>query len=649
MLAALAVGGRLLVDDPVAGLMACGLDIITLVGVAAAGAGVGGVAHLGAGRLGHFLGVVMAQSVLNDGAAAGAELGFGAGGRVAGDMACGLVALQPGGSTADASVLGHALAGAGGPGDLLALIPTMPQRVGVVGDERTAAALADMEGAPAALTGGRGGLAYIVVRQRGGDVLDVALPTDGTLPQGVARAGTGCRNDGGGELMLGLGQVGFFHIAAPLTNINGLAGDFTGGVPDDHTLIGVAQHGLIVPLFNHAAVHTEIAVIAEGQAGGVYAIQQCPVVVLTAALVVTTAAVAVRVLAATVGIAAAAGAGAVLGSGFIPEMDIRHAVLHHVGVVVGVGDLVVHGIVPGLGVVGGAGQGAGVRTVAVADGSGHTGLGQVRHGDGVGLAVHHAEVVRNDGLGGGVGSFSIAAVGAGIHLHKAVMGQLRADGALHVVALQGGRFLLECAVAEPAVFAAGGDDAVILAVCLLNGLCFRQFLKEIVGAIVEPIDVLQVTVVRLGHVGVNTPAGFTHRFRPVVGGVIGVLAGYAVQNGTLAGAIYKGAVRVFHIPAHVSLAVPGIFRGAEHDKGSLLLADLAVECFVGHGGVGVQFVGAVVGLLPVLSGVVVTVLLGGKGGGHHADAQNHGQQQGRHALQAMPGCLAFQAFFPPFV
>ena len=449
--------------------------------------------------------------------------------------------------------------------------------------------------------------------------------------------------------MLGLGQVGFFHIAAPLTNINGLAGDFTGGVPDDHTLIGVAQHGLIVPLFNHAAVHTEIAVIAEGQAGGVYAIQQCPVVVLTAALVVTTAAVAVRVLAATVGIAAAAGAGAVLGSGFIPEMDIRHAVLHHVGVVVGVGDLVVHGIVPGLGVVGGAGQGAGVRTVAVADGSGHTGLGQVRHGDGVGLAVHHAEVVRNDGLGGGVGSFSIAAVGAGIHLHKAVMGQLRADGALHVVALQGGRFLLECAVAEPAVFAAGGDDAVILAVCLLNGLCFRQFLKEIVGAIVEPIDVLQVTVVRLGHVGVNTPAGFTHRFRPVVGGVIGVLAGYAVQNGTLAGAIYKGAVRVFHIPAHGSLAVPGIFRGAEHDKGSLLLADLAVECFVGHGGVGVQFVGAVIGLLPVLSGVVVTVLLGGKGGGHHADAQNHGQQQGRHALQAMPGCLAFQAFFPPFV
>ena len=62
MLAALAVGGRLLVDDPVAGLMACGLGVVALVGVAAAGAGIGGVAHLGAGGGGHFLGVVMPKA-----------------------------------------------------------------------------------------------------------------------------------------------------------------------------------------------------------------------------------------------------------------------------------------------------------------------------------------------------------------------------------------------------------------------------------------------------------------------------------------------------------------------------------------------------------------------------------------------------------
>ena len=649
MLAALAVGGRLLVDDPVAGLVACRLGIVALVGVTAAGAGVGGVAHLGAVRFGHFLGVVMAQSVLNNSPAAGAELWLGAGGRVAGDMTCGLVAFQTGGSTADAGVLGHTLAGAGGSGDLLALIPTMPQRGRVIRDKTGTAALADMEGAPAALTGGWGHFGNVVVNQRRGDVLNMLLPANGTLPQGVARAGAGGRNDGSGKFMLGLRQVGFLHIAAPLTNINGLARDFTGGVPNHHTLVGVAQRGLIVPLFNHAAVHAQVTVIAEGQAGGGYAVQQRPVVVLAAALVVTAAAVTVRILAAAVRIAAAAGAGAVLGGGFIPEMDIRHTVLHHVRVVVGVGDLVVNRVIPRLGVVGCAGQGAGICAVAVADSGGHAGLGQVRHGDGVGLAVHHAEVVRNDGLGGGVGSFSIAAVGAGIHLHKAVMGQLGPDGVLHCVALQCGNGFLEGAVAEPAVFAAGGDDAVILAVRLLNGLGFRQFLEKIVRAIVEPIDVLQVAVVRLGHVGVDAAAGFTHGFGPVVGSVIGILTGYAVQNGTLAGTIYKGAVRVFHIPAHGRLAIPGIFRGAEHDKGSLLLADFAVKGFVGHGGVGVQFVGAVVGLLPVLSGVVVTVLLGGKGGGHHADAQNHGQQQGRHALQAMPGCLAFQAFFPPFV
>ena len=42
-------------------------------------------------------------------------------------------------------------------------------------------------------------------------------------------------------------------------------------------------------------------------------------------------------------------------------------------------------------------------------------------------------------------------------------------------------------------------------------------------------------------------------------------------------------------------------------------------------------------------------LLGGKGAGHHTHAQHQGQQQGCHAFQAMPGCLAFQVVFPPFV
>ena len=452
--------------------------------------------------------------------------------------------------------------------------------------------------------------------------------------------------------MLGLRQVGFFHIAAPLTDVNGLAGDFTGGVPDDHTLIGVAQRGLIVLLFDHAAVHAQVAVIAEGQAGGVYAVQQRPVVVLAAVLILAAAAVTVRVLAAAVGIAAAAGAGTILGSGFVPQVDKGHAVLHHIRVVIGVGDLIVHGIVPGLGVVGGRGQGAGVRAVAVADGSSHASLGQVRHRDGVGLAVYHAEVVRNDGLGGGVGGFGIAAVGAGIHFHKTVMGQLRADAAFHCVALQRGVFLLEGAVAEPTVFAAGGDDAVILAVHLLNGFRGRQFLKEIVGAVIQPVDVAEIPVIVRGgcaHVGVDPTAGLADSLRPVIGRIIGVLPRHAVQNGAFSLAVHHCPVRILHIPAHGSLAVPGVLRGAEHLKGRGLAALAAGEGFNRHHGVGIQLIGAVVGLLPVFRWVVVTVLLGGKGAGNHADAQHHGQQQGRHALQAVPACLAFQVVFPPFL
>ena len=47
--------------------------------------------------------------------------------------------------------------------------------------------------------------------------------------------------------------------------------------------------------------------------------------------------------------------------------------------------------VPGLGVIGGRSQGAGVGLLAVADGRGDARLGEIGHGDGVGLAICHAE------------------------------------------------------------------------------------------------------------------------------------------------------------------------------------------------------------------------------------------------------------------
>ena len=253
----------------------------------------------------------------------------------------------------------------------------MAQGVGVIRDKAGAAALAEMDGLAAALTGGRGGLAHIVVGQRRGDVLDMALPADRALPQGVAGAGAGGGDGGSGERMLPLGDGGLLGIAAPLADVQGLAGHLAGGLPDHGALVGVAQGRLIVPLFNLAALDAEVAVIAQGQAGGVYAIQQRPVVVLAAALVLTAAAVTIRVLAAAVGIAAAAGAGAVLGGGFVPQVDESHAILHHIRILESIGDFIVHGIIPGLRVVGGRGQGAGACLVAIADRRGHARVGEI--------------------------------------------------------------------------------------------------------------------------------------------------------------------------------------------------------------------------------------------------------------------------------
>ena len=131
VLAALGIGGRLLVDDPVAGLMTGRLGVVALVAVATAGAGVGGVTHLGAGGSSHFGLVIMSQGLFQHSAAAGAELGFRAGSRSAGDVSIRGVGIQTVVATAGAAVFHDALAGAGGVGDEGSLIPAMTERIGV--------------------------------------------------------------------------------------------------------------------------------------------------------------------------------------------------------------------------------------------------------------------------------------------------------------------------------------------------------------------------------------------------------------------------------------------------------------------------------------------------------------------------------------
>ena len=146
VLAALRVGGRLLVNDPVAGLMTGRLGVVALAAVSTAGTGVSGITHLRAGGSSHFGLVIMSQSLFQHSAAAGAEPGFRAGSRSAGDVAIRGVGIQTVVATAGAAVFHNPLAGAGGVGDKGALVPAVAQGFRIVRDKRTAAAIAKRVG-----------------------------------------------------------------------------------------------------------------------------------------------------------------------------------------------------------------------------------------------------------------------------------------------------------------------------------------------------------------------------------------------------------------------------------------------------------------------------------------------------------------------
>ena len=182
-------------------------------------------------------------------------------------------------------------------------------------------------------------------------------------------------------------------------------------------------------------------------------------------------------------------------------------------------------------------------------------------------------------------------------------------------------------VAECAVGAALGGDSVIGIIRILVGNGFVQFLRKCGGTVIQPVDIFQIAVLAFAHICVDAAAGFTDGFGVVISGIGGVLAGDAVHGITFADAIYHRAVRIFHIAAECRLAIAGIFGNAEHLKRCGFAALTALEGLAGHNTVGVQLIGTAGCLHPVLGGVVVTVLLGGKSGGDHAHAHDQRQQQ----------------------
>ena len=241
VLAALGIGGRLLVDDPVAGLMTGRLGVVALVAVATTGAGVGGVTHLRAGGCGHFGLVIVSQRVFQHRATLGTELRLGAGGIIARNMTCRLVALDAVIAAAGAAVFHHALAGAGGVGDEGSLIPAMAQGVRIVCDKGTAAAIAAVDGLAAALTGRGDYMGFVVMGQNGSDVLNVTIATNGALADGITGAGTGGGHGIDLIAVFALGRGGLLHLSAAGAELQQLAIRFAGSVADDDALPCVTE------------------------------------------------------------------------------------------------------------------------------------------------------------------------------------------------------------------------------------------------------------------------------------------------------------------------------------------------------------------------------------------------------------------------
>lgn len=67
----------------------------------------------------------------------------------------------------------------------------MTERVSVVRHEAAAAAAAAVDGLAAVFAGSGDDMGFVIVRQRRRDVLNVTIPTDGALADGITGAGTG--------------------------------------------------------------------------------------------------------------------------------------------------------------------------------------------------------------------------------------------------------------------------------------------------------------------------------------------------------------------------------------------------------------------------------------------------------------------------
>ena len=522
------------------------------------------------------------------------------------------VGIQTVAAAAGAPVFHDPLASAGGVGDKGALVPAVAQGVRIVCDKRTAAAIAAMDGLSLCIAGSLDHMGLVIMRNGGRNFLDMAVAANGAFPDGIAGAGTGGSHGIDLIAVFALGRGGLLHLSTAGAKLQQLAIGFAGSVTDDDALPCVAQRVHIVALFDFAALRTEVAVIAEGGAAGLGAVQQNILVVFTTALVSAAISIAMLVLTAAVRVRAAAAAVAVFICGIIPQPDICHTVFRHIHTVTGVGDLVIDSVLTLVRIVGCGGHGAAIRAVAVADGRADTGFRQVRDADGMGLSVCHAVVAGNNGLGRRVVISGIVAQAALLHGSETAMSGLGQGLRRHVMVFQHRGFLVIRTVTEAAVGAALGDGAVVLAVYTFMGNGLRQIQIKFGGAVMQNVDVLIPCVGgAVGLVTVPVPTAAAYGFGPVVAGVIGVLAGDTGIQTAYRYFVNTHPVGILDVAVQGRLTGAGILRNTPDSEICIFPAGGTVEGLMGDDGIDIQFVGPVAGLLPMLGGIMVAVLLGG--------------------------------------
>ena len=597
------------------------------------GAGVGRVTHAPAVGRRHAARVDVACGLRQHRAAVRAELGFGAGGRRAGLVRLGGDGLIAGDAAGFADILLHTRADAAGRDEDLSAVPAVACRLGGAVRIGFAAALADVERHATRRAGGRDDLAPVAVASSFGEVGDPALAADRAFLHGVAGSGAGGSHGGALPLVPRLFCGDLSGLAAGLADLQALAAVRAVGLADHHGLPDVPFRADIVPVLPQSAERAVPAVIARGGAGGRGCLDEAEVVDAVRAVKLSAMGAVAAVAAGAAHFTAAADTARQL-RGVAPQPDPGHAVFLHADALAAVGNLVIDAVLSGFAVGGRDAQGALVGAVAVAHLDADAGLGEVGHGDAVGLSVHRAEVVRHHGLGRQILPVRVVALCAVGDDGEALPVQLREHVGVQRVALQTFRVAVAGAVAEGAAAPTVRQFPVVVGVHTLIRDRRVQLLREGRGAVVEQIDVFAEGIGFVAAIGIQPAACFAHGLGPVITGVRGVDAGLAVQDRARAGAVQQGAVREADAADQGGLPVPAVLRGAPDRDRAVHAAEEAMGRFVCYNRVDIQLVGAVGGAEPVFRRVMIAVLLPGQGRqGEQRQRQKHCQQQGQQTMR----------------